>query len=904
MSSEGPRQSKPGPPAPKAQRPLCTLCGASFEAQTDLCRHVLSRHSRFLASHPEPSEAESGEAPTDQPPERRQQKGKRSGPRPLSHPRAKKSVSSKGAAASPRPGPLTLSKAVERPPETRTSKAVKSLPGCSTTGLSHPPGSPLLKKGPPAFSGPPPPKNSEDRSPLPGSSKAQCPQPEDEGPLNLSLDGDLGRELDGLLSRAHFETTKDPSPQARAHLPQPGMSHPEAKGSPIDSGFHTRLPAQREGQAEPGRPEFSARWPPAMAPLLLSPPLAKKPKPRVSGEAGLPGKWDLPANAFWAPVMELALLSLSSDTGPAQHIGCELCGQLFDNAHGLASHANSHLQEMGVREWHVNNSPIDTLAEILKSQTQAQAGGPPDPTSPGPKAGAEAMGGGPGDSLEAPSAAEPHVPPPARKWDPSSDPLGLSLTTSSHSTARRKFPGRSLHSLQEKLKSEPRRVEIKQETLVVGLQDKGRPSDGPGSPREDKAPQNLASWAEPVQDIRCQLCGEFFRDRRGLSCHARFHLRRMGVTEWYGSPIDKLQEILEKRANVGLIKKKPTPTELPCPRGEDGPKSPGKGPLALSLTPLPRNPDKPRPDSANRGQKMTLSPLLSDPIAGFLTPLRTKRPPPDDQLLHGEKKTKTCTCREPPIKTEPIPSQSSHAPREARCELCRLHFENRQALASHAQAHLRQLGVTGWRLKGSPIETLREWIKRNPQKGRAYRSHIPGGRPPLGMSHHSRPKRDGDKRVPLTWAPNRLTLTDKPLGSESGPGEGGRAGDGGTGPLVASPPAVVKAEENQCHNVHHGGGQQAWPSRGEAATDSQQTLVPRRQPPPRALPTNSLLPPSVLSRLRGPWYTLKCRFRKVQFQGPLSIQKEWIHHLQRHILERSSSRAEPGPVAPEAPEAQ
>ncbi|KAM8964766.1 protein Wiz-like [Sarcophilus harrisii] len=825
MSSEGPRRSKPGPPAPKAQRPLCTLCGASFEAQTDLCRHVLSRHSRFFASHPEPSEAESGGAPTDQPPERRQQKGKRSGPRPLSHPQAKKSVSANGATASPRPGPLTLSKAVERPPETRTSKAVKSLPGCSTTGLSHPPGSPLLKKGPPAFSGPPPPKNSEDRSSLPGSSKAQCPQPEDEGPLNLSLDGDLGRELDGLLSRAHFETTKGPSPQARAHLPQPGRSHPEAKGYPIDYGFHTRLPAQWEGQAEPGRPEFSARRPPATAPLLLSPPLAKKPKPRASGEAGLPGKWDLPANAFWAPVMELALLSLSSDTGPAQHIGCELCGQLFDNAHGLASHANSHLQEMGVREWHVNNSPIDTLAEILKSQTQAQAGGPPDPTSPGPKAGAEAMGGGPGDSLEAPSAAEPHVPPPARKWDPSSDPLGLSLTTSSHSTARRKFPGRSLHSLQEKLKSEPRRVEIKQETLVVGLQDKGRPSDGPGSPREDQAPQNLASWAEPVRGVRCQLCGEFFRDRRGLSCHARFHLRHMGVTEWYGSPIDKLQEILEKRAKAGLIKKEPTPTELPCPRGEDGPKSPGKGPLALSLTPLPHSPGKPGPDSANRGQKMTLSPLPSEPFASLLTPLRAKRPPPDDQLLHGEKKTKTCTRPEPPIKTEPhiktepfikteppiktephikteppietepIPSQSSHAPREARCELCGLHFENRQALASHARAHLRQLGVTGWRLKGSPIETLREWIKRNPQKGGAYRSHIPGGRPPLGMSHHSLPKQDGDKQVPLTLALNRLTLTDKPLGSESGPGEGGRAGDGGTGPLVASPPAVVKAEE-------------------------------------------------------------------------------------------------------------
>ncbi|XP_007489756.2 protein Wiz isoform X9 [Monodelphis domestica] len=735
-----------------------------------------------------------------------------------------------------------------------------------------------------------------------------------------ALDSDSGRELDCQLCGAWFETRKGLSSHARAHLRHLGVSDPDAKGSPIDvlheliksDGFQTRLPAEREVLAEPGRSGLSALRPSATALSLLSPPPAKKPKPRASGEASLRGKQDLSASIFWASDVELSPLNLSSGPEPVRDIRCEFCGEFFENRKGLSSHARSHLRQMGVTEWYVNGSPIDTLREILKRRTQPRAGGPPNPTLPGPKGLAKAMGGGPGSSLEARSASDLHVPPP-KKLQPSSSPMGHSPTTSPPPTARKMFPGLPPPSLQKKLKPDQMRMEIKREMLAGSLHSEGHPSDGPWSPREDMAPLNLSSRAEPVRDIRCEFCGEFFENRKGLSSHARSHLRQMGVTEWSvnGSPIDTLREILKKKSKPCLIKKEPAAGELPSPLGEDGPKSPGKVLQALSLTPLAGRPGKPGPGSANLPREMSLSPLATKPSAGFLTPMAAKRPLPEDRLLSGEMKPKTYIQTELPFKTKTIHDKSSHTSSEACCELCGLYFENRKALASHARAHLRQFGVTEWCVNGSPIETLSEWIKHRPQKVGAYRSYIQGGRPFTKKFRNSGHGRDGDKRVPLTLAPNSLTLVNKNLGGELGPGEAGRTGDG-SGPLASSPLALVKAEEHQRQNINKFERRQARPldttsSRGEEASDFQQKLEEVRQPPPRVRPVPSLVPrppQTSLVKFVGNIYTLKCRFCEVEFQGPLSIQEEWVRHLQRHILEMNFSKAEPRPVEPEAPEAQ
>ena len=117
-------------------------------------------------------------------------------------------------------------------------------------------------------------------------------------------------------------------------------------------------------------------------------------------------------------------------------------------------------------------------------------------------------------------------------------------------------------------------------TLALGLEASCRsscllllPSLHPGPP--------AASRAEPVRDIRCEFCGEFFENRKGLSSHARSHLRQMGVTEWSvnGSPIDTLREILKKKSKPCLIKKEPPAGDLAPALAEDGPPTAAPGPV-------------------------------------------------------------------------------------------------------------------------------------------------------------------------------------------------------------------------------------------------------------------------------------------------------------------------------------
>lgn len=129
------------------------------------------------------------------------QKGLPDAPLGLPPSLTKKSNSPKEfVAGAARPGLLTLAKPMDAP---AVNKAIKSPPGFSAKGLTHPASSPLLKKAPLTLAGSPTPKNPEDKSPQlslsprPTSPKAQWPQSEDEGPLNLSEFGYW--ELRGVL---------------------------------------------------------------------------------------------------------------------------------------------------------------------------------------------------------------------------------------------------------------------------------------------------------------------------------------------------------------------------------------------------------------------------------------------------------------------------------------------------------------------------------------------------------------------------------------------------------------------------------------------------------------------------------------------------------------------------------
>ncbi|NXW09541.1 WIZ protein, partial [Fregetta grallaria] len=900
--SPEPPGSKPEPQDSKTQNlTTCEVCGACFETRKGLSSHARS-HLRQLGV----AESESSGAPIDLLYELMKQKGKPDGS-PMSPTLGKKSGSPKDATTgSPRPTLLALGKAGDRPSDGPINKAIKSPPGFSKN-LSQP-GSPILKKVPPALSGSPSPKNPEEKSsklslsPLQSSPKAQWPQADEEGPLNLTLPPPRGSWA-WMLRHWGDKRGRDMS----IHV--------------IPVLWTTALPL-----APPGSPPAPrSPW------TLCFPGVPRCVRARFRFRAGIGFATVGRVRLSFHPLNNASLsffLSLSAASGsePVRDIRCEFCGEYFENRKGLSSHARSHLRQMGVTEWYVNGSPIDTLREILKRRTQPRSSAS-NPTGPGQKAMAKTLLGSMG-SLEPRGPGEIHIHTLTKKVQQPGSPMGQSPTSSPPPTARKMFPGLSPPSLQKKLKQDQLRVEIKREMMSGGLHGEPHPSDRAWSPREEMSPLNLSSRADPVRDIRCEFCGEYFENRKGLSSHARSHLRQMGVTEWSvnGSPIDTLREILKKKSKPCVIKKEPHTSSIEPPKsiGDEGtdPKSPGKILQGMALPPLGGRTGKPGPGSSTLNREISLSPLTSKPQGGFLTPLAAKRPLQDDRLgPHAEVKHKAYIQTELPFKTKSVHDKPAHTSSEACCELCGLYFENRKALASHARAHLRQFGVTEWCVNGSPIETLSEWIRHRPQKAGAYRSYIQGGRPFTKKFRNSSHARDHDgsggaRRMPLSLQAGGVTLLSKGLTGDLAHGDAGKILDGGSSgerPMITSPLSLVKMEEHQRSNINKFERRQARPldtalHREEEGAEFQQKMEETRQPPPRMRPVPSLVPrppQTSLVKFVGNIYTLKCRFCEVEFQGPLSIQEEWVRHLQRHILEMNFSKADPlrgeDPPPPEPP---
>ncbi|XP_050997726.1 protein Wiz-like [Acomys russatus] len=902
---------------------LCEFCGEFFDNRKGLSSHA--------CSHPEQlgvSESESSGNPIDHLYELVRQIGLPDPPLGLPPSPTKISHSPKElVAGTARPALIILAKTMDAPP---VKKPFKPTYGSSAKGLAPPYSSPLLKKAPLNQAGSPTSKNPEERSPhlslspLPTSLQAQRPESEDKGTQYHTFDSDGGRELYCQLCGAWFETRKGLSIHASAHLRHLGISDLDAKGSPIDvlhglfgrEGIQTSL---RPGQGARSQLGWTRSASTALSLLPTSPP-AKKAKLKGSGMASPWGKQDLSAaGTFWTTEVKPSPLNLSSGPESKRDIRCEFCGEFCENLKGLSSHARSHLRLMGVTEWYVNGSPIDTLQEVLKRGTQSRPGGHSHPPGPNKKALAKVVGSeAPGSSLEVHTPSDLHIASLAKKLSqPPSSPLGHSPTASPSLKAQKMFSGLAMPSLPKKLKPEQMREKNKWETLPGALH--GETHQSEGTSQKDMAPLNLSSRAEPVPDIRCEFCGQSFKNHTGLSNHARSHLRQMGVTEWSvnGSPIDTLREIL-KMSKPCLIEKEPPAGALAPSVTEDGSPTAAAGAMhsALPLSPLASHPGTP-------GAGPTQVPLelsLLSPITGakpsatsYLGPVATKRPLQEDCFLPAEVKAKTNIPTELPFKAKTHHEKTST---KACCELCGGQFENRKALASHARAHLRQFGVTEWSVKGSPIETLSEWIKQCPQKVDTYRSYIQAGCPFSKKVCSAGGGHDSDKQPPLGLAPGALSLVGQSSRDEPGL-EADRAADSGERPLATSPPGTVTPEEHEVKDINKFERQQAHPPDasaalgGEEANDLQQKLEEVRRPRRRRRRRFRLGPSRVrpsyqspLVKIVGKICILKCRFCEMKFRGPFSIQEEWVLHLQQHILEKNFSKADPLPKEPQAPEAQ
>ncbi|XP_026070099.1 protein Wiz-like isoform X2 [Carassius auratus] len=357
---------------------------------------------------------------------------------------------------------------------------------------------------------------------------------------------------------------------------------------------------------------------------------------------------------------------------------------------------------------------------------------------------------------------------------------------------------------------------------------------------------------EPKPFVCCDYCGEMFDTRKALSCHARGHLRQLGA-RWSLKvpPIEALYELMRREGTERASQIKSEP--------------------AWQW----KKPSSPQTSSLSPGEK--------------------ERPASDSM---------TTGCN-------------------ATCELCGFDFENRKALASHARAHLRQQRVD-WKVIGSPIETLAAWMKSEPGKvaelQKSYmRGHLPlvkkasrrtstpyssSNSESIRLPHKgSSAARDSVARLQVSQF-SKATREGKAGMSHSSSSHKKRplSVERSSNSLIQSPTAHSEL------NVRSPRGCERRPpkhlSHSESVSGETELSKPSRA---GNIPSLVPRPPETsLVKIVGKMYSLKCRFCEEIFRGPLSIQEDWVMHLQQHILKLkkdsvSSSSSQPPLSHSEAP---
>ncbi|XP_045075412.1 protein Wiz-like isoform X2 [Coregonus clupeaformis] len=695
---------------------------------------------------------------------------------------------------------------------------------------------------------------------LASAKPAWAPQ-ETDAPLTLAMDTNDEVHVCQLCG-AWYESRKGLASHCRAHLRQFGITeNTETKGGPIEFLYQIMEAEDLQPIASEGLNVYN--------PSMSS---NSNKRPSGSGSSTSPArhKGSPSSSLHQPPSSKRPKPSASEGTAPQDHrlskgeFTCVLCGEEFENRKGLASHSRSHLRQLGVTDLLGKASAIDTVQQLVSSGVLAAA--------------ASARPSNNTTTTKTPSQS----PAPARSPARSPANAHLSPLASSHNPRPKAKKGSTL------VYPKPEPLEME---MDVGFSSPlGGYSSSNGSQGSQKWPnsagngQSFNSGSDQELMITCEFCGQFFDSRKALSCHARSHLRQLGVM-WSvnESPIDLLRDILLKEgsATATQVKREPSSTHS-------------------SASPAWANHRRfSEPSWAPQGSKRTFTPPLDYSL--------NDKPSPDK---NGS-------------------SQSG----DACCELCGFDFENRTALASHARAHLRQLGVKEWRVEGvkaSPIELLSAWIQRQPRK--AAEIH--------------RQYRDGDLNIRFKRkAPSHSPATDSgffPSGAQRTAAAGlqlGRRAGREVARVAGGLSRTAQGQRSQgetghsSHHHHTVAHTQSQGARGDfnhirsprappiLSVPGFERRVPKHtahtegaevdgssQQPSRSGNIPSLVPrpPSTpLVKQVGKEYTLKCRFCEAVFHGSQSVQEDWIRHLQQHILDlrfnKASPPTTPGPERPLVP---
>ncbi|XP_026158337.1 protein Wiz-like [Mastacembelus armatus] len=614
---------------------------------------------------------------------------------------------------------------------------------------------------------------------------------ETDAPITLASDT-IDEVCVCQLCGCWYETRKGLSSHARAHLRQIGIPDSEIKGSPID--FLYQVMAEEDLK-----------------------PISSEQQEQLTSDSPSRSSSKRPSDLSSPPASPF-----SKRLKTSEECTCILCGEEFENRKGLASHARSHLRQIGVTDLLGKSSAIDTIQELVSSGV-LEAVYPYKTSSTTSSSASVASASPAAPPLSPASSGQSLTPFPSASLSPSSTKSALSPQTPGNRAPKAKKGYRlAVDPLHRKPKPEPVEVEVSVQPKASSTNSSSLTQRSP-DPVAAAKPQNAVSPAlgQSPPSVLCDYCGQLFDTRKALSCHARAHLRQLGLT-WSirTSPIDLLKEVMT--------------------HGEEGRKVSS---VSGKATWTPQGSKKSR-DSLQSGE----------------TASSTSTTPLDYSMKENSHSVK---------------SGPTHV--DTSCELCGFDFENRKALASHARAHLRQLGLIEWKADGvsSPIELLSDLIRKDPVKVAAITQRYRTGDLYIKKSQKAALSPavsiDSDP-VPGSSLRPELKVNREDFHTRAA---AAHSNSGVRFPRGVHPPKhkVPVGEENQ---------------------DSQQASRTSSSIP-ALLPKPPLTP---LVKVVGKLYYLKCRFCEEVFHGPLSVQEQWITHLQNHILSLGYKGKASPPAAP------
>ncbi|XP_074525166.1 zinc finger protein 644 isoform X1 [Halichoeres trimaculatus] len=274
---------------------------------------------------------------------------------------------------------------------------------------------------------------------------------------------------------------------------------------------------------------------------------------------------------------------------------------------------------------------------------------------------------------------------------------------------------------------------------------------------------------------------------------------------------------------------------------------------------------------------------------------------------------------------------------EHRCPLCRAWFETKTGLSNHVRGHLKRIGRSVTSTVKSPLSFLNELLQDQQEQQnilqvlnerrlspRSQKFLCSKGlvlmhrRVPLKTKHemknphlmldNSQSKQentDTEKKKSLAAMTSQSTLVELLMKRQERTGTNQETCAGRKGRKLCGPTEDYKEEpemtrvgttwlHDECDSKfvfrrcnHTSPLQRKRTSMFEGAGDDYKQ---------RKLKSRPGLRKKIFSSVNAEVYTLTCRFCDLVFQGPLSIQEDWVKHLQRHLLHSSIPHSGTGMV--------